>query len=103
VSLKDKYSSLYKVVKNPHATVASVLATRPLNLYFRRVLVDNKMVEWQNLVAQIAHVQLVNGSNTFRWNLTNSGSFTVRSFYLHLLDSQPPFRHKMIWKLKIPL
>ena len=39
----------------------------------------------------------------FRWNLTNSESFTVRSFYLHLLDSQPPFRHKMIWKLKIPL
>ena len=74
-----------------------------LNLYFRRALVDNKLVEWQNLVAQIAHVQLVDGSDTFRWNLTNSGSFTVRSFYLHLLDSQPPFRHKMIWKLKIPL
>jgi len=85
------------------ATVARVLAIRPLNLYFRRVLVDNKLIEWQNLVAQIAHVQLVDGSDTFRWNLTNSGSFTVRSFYLHLLDSQPPFRHKMIWKLKIPL
>src|SRR6185312_13601819 len=69
-----------------------------LNLYFRRALVDNKFVEWQNLVAQIAHVQLVDGSDTFRWNLTNSGSFTIRSFYLHLLDSQPPFRHKMIWK-----
>ena len=48
VSFKDKYPSLYKVVRNPHATVASVMATRPLNLYFRRVLVDNKLVEWQN-------------------------------------------------------
>ena len=74
---KDKYPSLYKVVRNPHATVARVLATRPLNLYFRRALVDNKLVEWQNLVAQIAHVQLVGGSDTFRWNLTKSGSFTV--------------------------
>ena len=37
---------------------------------------DNKLVEWQNLVAQIAHVQLVDESDTFRWNLTNSGSFT---------------------------
>ena len=98
-----KYPSLYKVVRDPDATVARVLATRPFNLYFRRALVDNKMVEWQNLVAQIAHVQLVDGSDTFRWNLTNLGSFTVKSFYLHLLDSQPPFRHKMIWKLKIPL
>ena len=100
---KAKYPSLFMVVRDPHATMAKVLATRPLNLYFRRALVDNKLVEWQNLVAQIAHVQLVDGSDTFRWNLTNSGSFTVRSFYLHLLDSQPPFRHKMIWKLKIPL
>ena len=103
MSFKVKYPSLYKVVRDPHATVARVLATRPLNLYFRRALVDNKLVEWQNLVAQIAYVQLVDGSDTFRWNLTNSGSFTVRSLYLHLLDRQPPFRHKMIWKLKIPL
>ena len=104
VSFKDKYPSLYKVVRDGHATVAKVLATRPLNLYFRRALVDNKLVEWrQSLVAQITHVQLVDGSDTFRWNLTNSGSFTVRSLYLYLLDRQPPFRHKMIWKLKIPL
>ena len=100
---KDKYPSLYKVVHDPHATVAKVMATRPLNLYFRRALVDIKLVQWQNLVGQIAHVQLVSGSDTFRWNLTKSGSFTVRSLYLHLLDRQPPFRHKMIWKLKIPL
>jgi len=45
VSFKDKYPSLYKVVRNPHTTVGSVLATRPLNLYFRRALVDNKLVE----------------------------------------------------------
>jgi hypothetical protein len=36
-------------------------------------------------------------------NLTKSGSFRVRSLYLHLLVKQPPFRHKMIWKLKISL
>ncbi|KAG2591093.1 hypothetical protein PVAP13_5NG445240 [Panicum virgatum] len=34
---------------DPHATVAKVLATRPLNLSFGRVLVDNKLVEWLNL------------------------------------------------------
>ena len=53
---KDKYPSLYKIMRHPHTTVASVLATRPLNLYFRRALVGNKLVEWQNLLAQIAHI-----------------------------------------------
>ena len=61
-----KYPSLYKVVHDPHATVAKVMDTRPLNLYFRRALVDIELVEWQNLVAQIAQFQLVGGSDTFR-------------------------------------
>ena len=64
---------------------------------------DNKLVEWQDLVAQIAHVNLVDGSDTFRWTLTKSVLYTVPSWYLHLIDRQPPFRHKFIWKLKIPL
>ena len=50
---------------------------------------DNKLVEWQDLVAQIAHVSLVDGTDTFRWNLTKSGVYTVRSLYLHLIvDNQ---------------
>jgi len=61
-----KHPSHFKVVRDPHATVARVFATRPLNLYFRRALVDNKLVEWQNLISQIVHVQLVDGSDTFR-------------------------------------
>ena len=64
---------------------------------------DNKLLEWHNLVAQITHVDLVDGLDNFIWNLTKSGLFTVRSFYLYLIDTHPPFRHKSIWKLKIPL
>jgi len=79
------------------------MASRPLNISFKRALVDIKLVEWQNLVAQIVNVELVDGSDTFRWNLTKSGLYTVRSYYLHLIDNQPPSQHKMIWKLKIPL
>jgi hypothetical protein len=72
------------------------MATTPLNLSFRRVLVDSKLIEWHNLVAQIAHVELVNRFNTFRWNLTKSKSYTVWSLYLHMMDRQTPFLHKMI-------
>ena len=53
-------------VHDPRAIVAKVMATRPLNLYFRRALVDIKLVQWQNLIAQIANVQLMDGSDTFR-------------------------------------
>jgi len=100
VTFKVKYPSLFNIVRDPHATVAKVLASRPLNLSFRRALVDNKLAEWRNLVAQITHVDLVDGLDNFRWNLIKSGSFTVRSFYLYFIHTHPPLRHK---KLKIPL
>ena len=64
---------------------------------------DNKLVEWHNLVAHIAYVEMVEGSDTFRWNLTKSGLYSVRLLYFHLIDTQPSFQHKMIRKLKIPL
>ena len=80
-------------MRDPHTTVAKVLATRPLNLSFRRALVDNKLVELRNLVAQITHVDLVDGLDNFRWNLTKTGLFTVPSFYLYLLDTHLPFMY----------
>ena len=92
---KVKYPSIYNIMCDPHATVANVMATRPLNVSFKRALVDNKLVEWLNLVAQIAHVDLVDGLDNFRWNLTKSGLFTVRSFYLYLIGTHSPFRHKL--------
>ena len=45
VPFKVKYPSLFNVVRDPHAMVAKILASRPLNLSFRRALVDNKLVE----------------------------------------------------------
>ena len=64
---------------------------------------DNKLAEWLSLVARISNVELVEGSDYFRWGLTDSGLFSVRSMYLYLIDTQIPFRHKKIWKIKIPL
>jgi len=90
-------------VRDPHATVSKVMATTPLNIFFRRALVDNKLKEWLHLVARISHVQLVEGTDYFRWNLTKFGLFSVRSMYLYLINTRPPFVHKEIWKIKIPL
>ena len=90
-------------MRDRHATVSKVLATSPLNISFHRALVDNKLLEWLKLVAQISNVELVDGSNYFRWNLTKSRLFSVRSLYLHLIDTPPPFLHRKLSKIKIPL
>jgi hypothetical protein len=52
VSFKVQYPSLYNIVCDLHETIDKVMATIPLNLSFKRALVDNKLIEWHNLVAQ---------------------------------------------------
>jgi len=60
-------------------------------------------MEWLNLVAQVSNVVLVDGKDYFKWLLTKSGLFSVRSMYLDAIDTNPPFQHRRIWKWKIPL
>jgi hypothetical protein len=101
--LKVTYPSLYNIVRDRHATVSKVMSACPLNISFRRALVGNKLLDWLNFVAKVSNVELVDGSDYFKWNLTTSGLFSVRSLYLHLMDTQTPFLHKKLWKIKIPL
>jgi len=63
--LKVTYPSLYNIVCDPHATVSKVMSTIPLNISFRRALVDSKLLEWLKLVAQISNVGLVEGLDYF--------------------------------------
>jgi hypothetical protein len=90
-------------VRDPHATVAKVMATSPLNVSFRRALVDNNLNAWNNLVAQLVNVEIGEGSDTFKWDLTQTGKFSVKSMYSYLINTSPPVQHKKTWKLKIPL
>ena len=102
-AIQVQYPSIYNIARQPHASVASVLSSKPLNISFRRALVDEKLQEWLDLVAKITNFNLVEGRDHFRWNLHNDGIFTVRSMYLHEMNQHAPFCHKLIWKLKIPL
>ena len=36
MSFNDRHPSLYNIVRDPHATVAKVMASQPLNISFRR-------------------------------------------------------------------
>ena len=40
------YPSIYNIARNPHASVADVMSTQPVNISFRRALVDNKWIRY---------------------------------------------------------
>jgi hypothetical protein len=71
---------------------------------FRRDLVGPRLTSWNELLQRFALVQLVQGTDEFRWRLTKNGSFSVQSMYKALIQPiQPVFNNKLIWKLRIPL
>jgi hypothetical protein len=51
--LKTQYPNFYNIARDPHDTISKIMATSPLNISFRRALVDNNLREWLGLVAQI--------------------------------------------------
>jgi hypothetical protein len=101
--LCDQYPSLYCIVNHTNVSVAHVMNELPLNIGFRRALSDNRWDRWAHLVGRLMEVQLSENDDTFHWNLTQSGLFTVKSMYLDLLDGNGGDAKKHIWKIKVPL
>jgi hypothetical protein len=58
---------------------------------------------WLHLVQQLINVDLTNEKDNFTWNLTTSGTFTVKSMYLDLLNDDTKYLKKYIRKMKVPL
>ena len=102
-AFRDKYPSLQAIVRRKTASIASVMGYVPLNVFFRRALVGQNLTCWYELCASIAHIQLDDSSDCFRWNYHQNGQFSVRSMYLHLINNGYIDRNKFIWKLKMPL
>jgi hypothetical protein len=103
LAFKDKFPSLYAIVRRKSSTIATVMGSVPLNVSFRRALVGQNLVYWHELCASIVHIQLNPSSDCFRWNYHQNGRFSVRSMYLALINNGYVERNKYIWKLKMPL
>jgi hypothetical protein len=101
--LATQYADLYNIVQTRHATVAQILSSRPLNIRFRRSLTGNKWYRWLHLVSRIMDITLTEVEDFFVWDLTSTGVYSVKSFYLNHMNSDIQFLHKYIWKLKVPL
>jgi hypothetical protein len=101
--LAIQYPSLYCIVQRKNVLVADVLSRSPLNIAFRRSLVGNRWSVWLMLVGRLIQVQLNDQPDSFVWNLTQSGVFTVKSMYLEMINDGTKFLRKYIWKMKVPL
>ena len=71
---------------------------------FRRDLIGPRLASWNELLHRLALVHLSQGSDEFRWNLTENGKFSLSSMYKALIQPvEPVLNNKSIWKMKIPL
>jgi hypothetical protein len=101
--LASQYPSLYAIVNYKTVTVANAIKEGRLNISFRRNLVGDRWLSWLDLVERLMDIHLTDERDTFTWNLTESGQFTVRSLYAELLNKNIKFLRKYLWKIKLPL
>jgi len=70
--------------------VADVLSTQIPNLSWLRDLIGNKLVMWNNLVSHLSTIVLSQERDEFKWNLDQTGIFSVKSHYLGLINQNTP-------------
>jgi hypothetical protein len=102
-ALKLCFSYLYNLARRKNTIVAYVFSTAPLNISFRRGLAQQLRVQWFHLVSLVSHTNLNSNRNSFGWNLTSNGMFTIQSLYLASLNNGVGVHSKDLWKLKLPL
>jgi hypothetical protein len=100
--LKDKFSSLFNIVRRKQDFVAQVLSSVPLNIFFRRNLVGANLRVWHRIVVSLQVVNLVEQRDVFVWGLNASGSFTVKSMYVALINNGVRVLQD-IWQIKVPI
>ena len=80
------------------------MGTSPPDVSFRRTLLGPRHASWNALLLRLDSVQLSEGPDKLRWNLTKNGLFSVDSMYRALIQPVVPAdNNKKIWLMKIPL
>nr|BAB86233.1 P0648C09.22 [Oryza sativa Japonica Group] len=99
----DQYPTLSNVARKKQSTVAEVMSTTPLNISFRRAIVDQKLIEWDDLILRLANITLSNENDCFVWSLHKNGQFSVKSMYTAIMNCNVRIKKRILWDLKIPL
>jgi hypothetical protein len=78
-----QYPSLYNIIQRKHVSLNDVLAAAPpLNIGFRTALIGDKWDAWSHVCLRLMDINLIDNDDTFAWNLTTNGKFTVKSIYV---------------------
>ena len=93
-TLREQYPALYNIVRHKGDTLQKVMETSPSSMSFKRDLIGPKLASWNELLLRLASIQLVQGGDEFRWNLTKNGNFSVSSMYKALIISSQPVVNK---------
>jgi hypothetical protein len=101
--LAVQYPNLYSIASYKNVRVSSVLGGATLNISFRRNIIGDRWTTWLNLVEKLMEIELSDEKDSFRWNLTESGLFSVKSLYTDIMHGHTKFLSKYLWKLKVPL
>lgn len=88
---------LYNIARRKHATIVVVFSTIPLNISFRRGLVENNLLAWYHLVSRTANTRLNNTDDIFRWNLHQNGIFSVHSIYNAMICNGNVRQNKVLY------
>jgi hypothetical protein len=102
-TLKEKYPNLYNIARRRNPTMSYVLNTTPFNMSFQRALVGYNLRSWNSLVLRMVNIHLNDQRDVFRWSLTVSHQFTVRSMYNTILNANIMPNNSFLWKIKLPL
>ena len=64
--LREQYPQLYNIARKKQDTVAAVLSTQIPNIYWRRDLIGQKLVMWNNLVSRLSTIVLGQDRDDFK-------------------------------------
>ena len=89
IPLAIQYPTLYNIVQRKEDYIGTVFQSIPLNIQFGRTLVGERWNAWMHLVWRLIDVQLSDQPDSMHSKLAINGVFTVKSFYMDLINSGP--------------
>jgi hypothetical protein len=75
----------------------------PLDIGFQQVSTGTRANRWLHLFTCLLDVQLTSQPDVFKWGLTKSGLYSVKSMHIDYMDDHTKYIHKYLWKIKVPL
>jgi hypothetical protein len=105
VPLKVAFDDLFKLVKDPEATMSDCWVDDEWWVVFRRALSVTEFERWSELKGELEKITIDSDNrDVVSWGIENKGIFTTKSLYSFLTDGGMPGRVAgYIWKCRIPL